>query len=70
MLVDTTAGVVNIEMIESSEARVVIKKVTTDANDVIITASSGLIDGAASKTIDTAYQSITFVSDGINYFIL
>jgi hypothetical protein len=70
LLVDTTSGDVNIEMIESSEARVVIKKVTSDGNNVIITASSGLIDGAASKTIDTAYQSYHFVSDGINYFIL
>ena len=70
MLVDTTAGDVNIDLVESSDGKIVVKKITTDGNNVIISTSPGLIDGKASVTLDTGYQAYHFVSDGTNFFIL
>ena len=70
LLVDTTAGDVNIELISGGDSKIVVKKVTTDGNDVIITGDAGTIDGKASVTIDVGYQSYHFVSDGTNFFIL
>jgi len=69
LLVDTTAGNVNIELIESFDGTIVIKRITT-GGDVIVFTSPGLIDGQASITLDTPYQSLTVVSDNMNFFIL
>jgi len=70
LLVDTTAGDVNIELLEADDAKVVIKKVTGDTNNVIVSTTPGTIDGKASITIDTKYQAYHFVSDSVNFFIL
>jgi hypothetical protein len=69
ILVDTTAGDVNIVIDTSVNGRTSIKKVTSDTNDVIITASSGTIDGAGQKTIDTLNQAYTFLIDTGNVYI-
>ena len=70
ILVDTTAGDVNIEMQVGEDSRIIIKKKTTDGNRVNISTSSGTIDGQNLVIIDTPYQSFTFVSDGSNFYII
>lgn len=47
-----------------------IKKVDAGVGAITINTSSGTIDGAASKTLTTQYQSLTLASDGTNFFIL
>jgi len=70
ILVDTTAGDVNIEMIVAEDSRIIVKKKTTDGNKVNISTSSGTVDGQNLIIIDTPYQSFTFVSDGSNFYII
>jgi hypothetical protein len=70
ILVDTTAGDVNIDLVESEDARIIIKKKTTDGNKVNITTSPGTIDGQNLIVVDTPYQSFTFISDGSNFYII
>jgi hypothetical protein len=70
LLVDTTGGDVNIEMVEADDSRIIIKKKTTDGNKVNISTSPGTIDGQNLIIIDTPYQSFTFVSDGTNFYII
>ena len=70
LLVNTAAGNVNIDLQEVSDGKVVVKKITSDLNTVIISTTPGTIDGEASVTLDTAYQSYHFISDGDDYFIL
>jgi hypothetical protein len=69
ILVDTTAGDVNIDIDISTNGRVSIKKITSDSNDVIITASSGTIDGVGQKTLDTPNQAFTFLIDTDDVYI-
>jgi len=38
------------------------------ANNITVNPTAGLIDGAASATLNTNYQSMTFASDGTNWF--
>jgi hypothetical protein len=40
------------------------------ANAITITPAAGLIDGAANAIINTSYGSLTFVSDGTNYYVI
>ena len=47
-----------------------IKKVDAGVGAITINTTSGTIDGAASKTIYYQYDSLTFVSDGTNYFLI
>ena len=48
----------------------VIKKIDSSANAVTITPTSRTVDGAASITLTSQYQSLTLVSDGTNWFIV
>ncbi len=48
----------------------IIKKIDSTANAVTITPASGLIDGAATKVINTQYTAIMIQSDGTNYQII
>lgn len=69
ILVDTTAGNVNIIIETSSDGRISIKKITSDSNTVIITPSSGTIDGNSQYIIDTPNQSYSFLIDEGDAFI-
>ena len=60
----------NIELVEADDSKIVIKKVTGDTNNVIVSTTPGTIDGKASITIDTKYQAYHFVSDSVDFFIL
>lgn len=48
---------------------IVVKKVDATANAVTAAASSGNIDGAASKATTTQYATMRFLSDGTNYWV-
>lgn len=56
----------------SSYRQYIIKKIDSSSNKVIISGSNAeLIDGAGGKSINTQYQTITLISDGIDqWFIL
>lgn len=47
-----------------------IKKVDAGVGVITISPTSGTIDGAASKTVTSQYDSLTITSDGINFFII
>ena len=59
----------SVDIQEESDAKLVVKKTSADANTVIIS-GTGTIDGAASKTLDTQYQAFTLVCDGTNWYII
>jgi len=70
-LVQTGDGPINITMIEMPEGRVIIKKVTLDNNPVYVTTTPGSsIDGELNFVIDVPYKSITFLSDGEQFYII
>lgn len=48
--------------------RVVVKRANNTTHIITIQSSSGNIDGAASVTLTTAYQSREFFSDGSNFW--
>lgn len=47
-----------------------VKRSNNTTHTVTIQASSGNIDGAASTSLTTAYQSRAFFSDGTNYWLV
>lgn len=69
VLVDTTAGDVTITLQEHPEGRIMVKKVTTDANSVVVTAASGLVDNAASRSFYTPYEAYTYICDGTDFYV-
>lgn len=57
--------------ISGNGAEIVVKKTSTGASTVTISASAGRIDGATTQTLTTQYSSYTFVSDGsTNWWII
>ena len=74
VLADATSSVVNIVLADAAQAKgrdVVVKKIDASANAVVLAAPGGqTIDGAASLSIATQWQSYTLVSDGLGWFIL
>jgi len=70
LLVDTTAGIVNISLTPALNAKIIIKKITTDTNTVVVTVPGGLIDGQPSATVDSVNKAFTFISNGTNYYVV
>jgi hypothetical protein len=74
LLCDCTSNDISLTIPTSSSDysgnRYEIKKIDSSANTVTITPTSRTIDGAATATITTQYESITIVSDGTNWFIV
>jgi len=70
-LCDCTSNAITLNLpVGVSGTQYVIKKTDATANAVTVDANgSELIDGAATQTITTQYESITIVSDGSNWFI-
>jgi hypothetical protein len=57
--------------ISGNGAEIVVKKTSTGASTVTISASAGTIDGATTQSLTTQYSSYTFVSDGsTNWWII
>lgn len=69
-LVDTTGGNVEITLSGDSIGRITVKKISSDSNDIIVTSSVGTIDGSSTKTFNTLNESITFVTDTNNFYII
>jgi len=70
VLVDTTNGTVNIELIAVPKGKITVKKISSDANPVIVTPNSGTIDGFLSISMNTSNDSFTFVTDTVNFYIV
>jgi len=70
-LVTTSSQIVNVQMIENPDGRVIIKKISADVNPIYVTTTPGsLIDGETTFVIDVPFKSITFLSDGSNFYII
>ena len=70
-LVTTGASNITIKLPAPSAGKIVrVKKVDSAAGQVIIAQNSAeTVDGASSKTLYYQYESMTFVSDGTNWFV-
>ena len=69
ILVDTTAGDVTVTL-PANGLTYRIKRITAGANTLTVATAAGDIDGAATATIATQYESITLKSDGADYWIV
>ena len=70
VLVDTSTGDVTIDLQEHPDGKVMVKKVSTDVNSVILLVSGGgLIDSLSERSFNTAYEAYTYICDGTNYFV-
>jgi hypothetical protein len=71
-LVTAGAGGINIKLpAPISGKKVIVKKIDSAAGTVTISRNSAdTIDGATSKALYYQYESMTFVSDGTNWFIV
>lgn len=74
ILVDATAGAVTLTLpvaVKSSRRTVSVKKTDASVNNVVLIAASGdLIDGAATSSLTTQYESITVHSDGVGWWVI
>lgn len=70
LLVDTTAGNVNVVLESEPNSKIIIKKISDDINVVNVTVSGGLVENASSKTISEPLKSFTFIGDGTNYYVV
>jgi len=70
ILVDTTAGDINIELINLPTGKIIIKKIINDGNKIILTGATGKIDGQNQLEFDIVYQTFTILSDGLNFYVI
>ena len=72
-LISTTANAVSVVLPAASlckDYQFIVKRVSGGANTLTVTATSGNIDSGASAVINTQYTSLTFRSDGTNFWIV
>lgn len=70
---DTAGGIVTVTLSTASTypaAKYNIKKIGSTANVLIQTADTATIDGQATITLNTQYDSVTLATNGTNWFIL
>jgi len=70
-LVDATSAVTTITLPAPADVKfpITVKKIDVSANNVTVdTPGSETIDGAADDTIASQYDSVTYVTDGSNWF--
>jgi hypothetical protein len=74
VLVDATSGAVTITIPNATSFKTgkifTVKKTDASANNVSISIATGTVDGAASITWNTQYQSYTIQSDGTNWYVI
>lgn len=71
IIVDATVSGFAVTLLSPKKTRnklVVVKKKDTTANAVTVTPEDGLIEGGASRTLNTSLQTETYISDGTNYW--
>jgi len=69
ILADGTGGSFTVYLTEKDRAIIRVKKIDS-SNTITIQGLSGTIDGSANKTLTVQYESMTFVSDGSNWYIV
>lgn len=72
-LADTTSNNVTVTLPAASDAlmyQFIIKRISAGANTLTVNATSGNIDGSANASIPLQYTSLSFRSDGTNYWIV
>jgi len=69
VLVDTTAGNVTITLQEHPDGKVMIKKITSDSNSVIVQGAGGLIDNLSARSFSTPNEAYTYICDGTNFYV-
>jgi hypothetical protein len=52
------------------DKRIVVKRANNTIHTITVGTTAGNIDGAATVTLTTAYQSREFYSDGVNYHLI
>lgn len=71
ILVDTGGGAVGITISPTKEGKIYIKKTSVDGNKVIVTTTSGTIDGeVVNDDLDFQYKTLTLLCDGIDFYIV
>lgn len=74
ILVDATTGAAIVNLLASANRtgrQIIIKKIDVTANTVTIDPNAAeTIDGAATNVLSSQYDSITLVSDGVNWIIV
>ena len=73
ILVNTTSNNVAVTLPAASTTlmyQFIIKRISAGANTLTINTVSGNIDGSATKSIPTQYDSVTIRSDGTNYWLV
>lgn len=71
--VDTTAGNVTVTLPAASTVvgrSFIVKRKTGGTNTLTVQTVSGNIDGGATASIPTQYTSLTFKSDGTDYWVI
>ena len=69
LLVDTSAASVVITLQKRLDAKILIKKITSDGNNVTVQANEGLVDGMASRSFSDPNASYAYICDGNNFYI-
>lgn len=74
ILVDATAGAAIVNLLASANRtgrQIIIKKIDVTANAVTVDPNAAeTIDGATTNVLSSQYDSITMVSDGVNWIIV
>lgn len=71
VLVDTTNGDVTVTVIENTKGKITVKKISSDSNEVIIvTSGTATIDGNPSVNLTTENESLSLITDAINFYII
>jgi len=73
VLVDTTGGNITITLPDASTVlgrEFSVKRLTAGANTLTVDTVSGDIDGSASLSIVSQYSTVTFKSDGTDYYLM
>jgi hypothetical protein len=71
LIVDSGSGDVNVELLSTGQiGKITIYKNSGDGNDIIMTPSSGTIDGQPSDTFSFPNSSKEYVTDGSNFYTI
>jgi hypothetical protein len=72
--IDTSGGNVTVNLPDAGDVTAdtifTVKRKTGGANTLTVQSASGNIDGAATHSIPTQYASYSYVSDGVDYWII
>jgi hypothetical protein len=70
ILCNTSGGTFNVTLPNNGNAKVTIKKIGGAPNLIVNTSGGQTIDGTSTATVTVVNASITFITDGSNWFII